>query len=179
MKNFINSFYIVLILIFVSCKNEQNSKIIFKNQSQKEKGIVVKDINYKNVSNIDTELDSTIYKLEICSSDDYYTDEKERETVLLIRQVFVGDSCFGGYINIPKALTYSQKMKRQAENYTKISISIQNKEKTFDEVWFWKQEMYDGEMAGKVILDEGRFKYKNHNEIGIKISYNYGFHNLT
>lgn len=175
MKNFINSFYIVSIIIFVSCKNIQNPRIIDKNQYQKEKSVVFKQINCRNSSYIDDELDSTFYKLDICSDDDYLIDEYYRETILLTRKVFVGDSCFGGYANIPKALIYSKKNNKQAECYTRISINIENKEKKFDEVWFWKQEMYNGELAGKIALDEGHFKYKNQNELGIKISYNYGF----
>ena len=175
MKNFINSFCIALLLIFVCCKDEQNLKAISKTETKQVKEAIVKDINYSNFSYIDPELDSTIYKLDICSTDEYFNNELYRETLVLTRQVFIGDSCFGGYANISKALTYSKKIKKQAEGYTKISICIKNKDGKFGEVWFWKQEMYNGELAGKVVLDEGYFNYRNQNEKRIKISYNYEF----
>ncbi|TRX30453.1 hypothetical protein FNW52_20130 [Flavobacterium sp. ZT3R18] len=172
MKNFINNCIVLFVLLFFSCKNAPKQGVIQKEQNKQK---TFKEHNYKNVSYIDRELDSVIYKLSICSGDDYALDDLGRQTVLLKREIFVGDSCFGGYSNISKALSYA---KKKQDEYTRISISILNKKGKFNEVWFWKQISYgDGELAGYIVLDEGYYKYKNHNKKGLKISYDYGFDN--
>lgn len=183
MKNIINSFVLVLIAMFFSCKNCTERTVTKKTENKEKIDTIYIERNYKNVSYIDHELDSTIYKLDIGDSENYIVDNHNRKTILLTRNIFVGDSCFGGYSNIPKALKYSKKMNMKGQEYTRIAISILNKNEKFDEVWFWKRNGdYGGDngdgfsvSAGRVFLEEGYYKYKNHTELGLKINYDYGF----
>jgi hypothetical protein len=179
MKNFINNFVLFLILICFSCKNSKKQDVAYEIQNKLKIDTIYIEHDYKKASYIDKELDSVIYKLSICHGNDYALDDSGRQTLLLKREIAVGDSCFI-HSDLAKALSYAKKT--QQDEFVRISINILDKKGKYSEIAFWNQRTFTdkkpgsrSELAGYITLDEGNFKYKNHNEKGLKISYNYGF----
>lgn len=129
-------------------------------------------------SYIDTDTDSTFYKMDVCDSDEYLQLQEEdwKETVLLTNAVYVKDSCFGGLSNLPAAIKYAQSInvEKPYDCITRTAISIKGSKGEFHEVWridrnfYWPDGEF-GEYAGKIEVDEGHYKINGKNYRGIKI----------
>ncbi|WP_395074443.1 hypothetical protein [Flavobacterium sp.] len=182
MKNFINNFWIILLLIFFSCKQQQKSKLIIENNNIKvtHNKTVKEKFNFSTASYVDVLSDSTFYKLQIYDEEiDLNKSDNDyamRQTLSVNQLVYVSDSCFGGYNNLPKATAFAKKTGKENDFFIKISIKIKNKNEIFDETWFWKQKVYGGNGnygsdIASVELDDALFKYKNKSKRGLRIIY--------
>lgn len=162
---YIKSFIYLFFLVALSCKTKDDSLI----------------------NELDYDSDYIYYTLNITNSyDKRYSqnqDEDWKEHLLLKKEIFVKDSCFGGMKNMPNAIRYAKKIKVELpyDCVVKISIEVKTPEEVYKPVWIWKQNFYwpgqssgeFGEFAGRIELDEIVFHYKGELRNGIKIIYKF------